>query len=478
MIHLASVLTQLNPLERFGLTVLVEASGLLVIETPSPRVVSMALLDRPGSAVAKLQVEQGDGEVRVSRQALAMFGALAGAVDEQRSEERDKHDRVPSLVNPLVQAGAADAPWINSAGRELREAVMVQADRRVVRVIAPWPQGRRWAAAFTHDLDVVSGWPLFTTLRLAELGKKGQVSLALQVAGAALKSVAADPVSRGVRDILRIEQEFGITSTWFILAGVPSIGSITRGDVTYSLDSARARRILESVIAGGHEIGLHGSFATMSDASAMNAERERLRSVTTRPVLGIRQHFLRMRPGITHRAMASAGFQYDATYGFPDRNGFRLGSSNTVAGWDADRSALSGLEEVPLVWMDRAQSKYAGNERAAEWVDEGLRLARTCREAEGLWVGLWHPNLTAALGFPGAVEEYRRLASEILRLQPFVASLETLVNWRRARRSVVAHQLGADGTPELRASVASGWPLHLEDGKGRVTETLAWPVAA
>jgi hypothetical protein len=345
-------------------------------------------------------------------------------------------------------------------------------------VIAPWPRGRRWAAAFTHDLDVVSGWPLFTALRLAELGRKGQVALALQVAGAALKSVAADPVSRGVGDILRIEQEFGIISTWFILAGEPSFGSIARGDVTYSLESARARRILDSVIAGGHEIGLHGSFATMSDEPAMTAERERLRQVTTRAVRGIRQHFLRMRPGLTHRAMVAAGFEYDATYGFPDRNGFRLGAANTVAGWDAVRSAVSGMEEVPLIWMDRAQSKYGGNERPADWVDEGLRLARTCQEAEGLWVGLWHPNLTSALGFPGAVEEFRRLASEIVRLDPFVASLETLVSWRRARRSVVARRLGADGTPELRASVASEWPLHLEDGTGRVTETLAWPVAA
>ncbi|MEP7324917.1 MAG: hypothetical protein ABI836_03125, partial [Gemmatimonadota bacterium] len=258
----------------------------------------------------------------------------------------------------------------------------------------------------------------------------------------------------------------------------PSLGSISRGDVTYSLESGRAQRILESVVAGGHEIGLHGSFATMSDATVMTAERERLRQVTARPVRGIRQHFLRMRPGITQRAMIAAGFEYDASYGFPDRNGFRLGTANTVAGWDAERSEVSGLEEVPLVWMDRAQSKYSGNERPADWVNEGLTLAQSCREAEGLWVGLWHPNLTAALGFPGAAEEYRRLANEIVGLEPFVAPLETLVGWRRARRSVAARQVGADGTAELVASVTSEWPLELEDGLGRVIATQAWPVAA
>ncbi|MEP7326781.1 MAG: hypothetical protein ABI836_12590, partial [Gemmatimonadota bacterium] len=258
MIHLASGTSQLNPLERFGLAVMVEASGLLVVEAPSPSVVTLDISDRPGTTKTALSPESGDGEIRVFREALAELGAVAGAVKEQRSTEQDRHGRVPSAVNPMVEAGVHQAPRINLAGRALREAVVAQASTRLVRVMAPWPRGRRWAAAFTHDLDVVSGWPLFTTLRLAELAGKGEVGLALQVAGAALKSVVADPVSRGVREILGTERELGIVSTWFILAGEPSLGSISRGDVTYSLGSGRAQRILDSVVAGGHEIGLHG----------------------------------------------------------------------------------------------------------------------------------------------------------------------------------------------------------------------------
>ena len=50
-------------------------------------------------------------------------------------------------------------------GRGDHELVQDAAGRRAVRYLAPWPEGRRWAAAITHDLDIVSGWPLFTTLR-------------------------------------------------------------------------------------------------------------------------------------------------------------------------------------------------------------------------------------------------------------------------------------------------------------------------
>src|SRR5690606_31095049 len=107
------------------------------------------------------------------------------------------------------------------------------------------------------------------------------------------------------------------------------------------------------------------------------------------------------------------GLAWDATYGFADRNGFRLGVADVVPGWDAASGARSGLDEVPLVWMDRALSKYRGLEDPAAWVDDGLELAGRAREVDGLWVGLWHPNLAGALGFPGAEAEFERLLDRL-----------------------------------------------------------------
>src|SRR2546430_17478224 len=40
--------------------------------------------------------------------------------------------------------------------------------------------------------------------------------------------------------------------------------------------------------------------------------------------------FRSIHPGVTERAMAEAGFWYDSTFGFPDRNGFRLGVADVV----------------------------------------------------------------------------------------------------------------------------------------------------
>jgi hypothetical protein len=176
--------------------------------------------------------------------------------------------------------------------------------------------------------------------------------------------------------------------------------------------------------------------------------------------------------------MTAAGFEYDSTFGFPDRNGFRLGLANVAPSWDQASGRIMPLEQAPLVWMDRALSKYRGIESATRWVDEGLELARIAQAEEGLWVGLWHPNLTTPLGFPGAPAEFRRLVEIIMARQPYLASLGAMIEWRRARRSLTARAVSAQGVPALSAGVPGNWPVVLEDGRGKAVEHLSWPAAA
>ena len=479
MIYLEAARNQLSPLEQFGLLVLVDLSGLLPAAAPSEHVVSLELNGEPSAGLGRPAGFGGtSGTVSVPRATLALVGSVAGAVVEQESVEQDQHGRVPSRVNPMVAAELTQSPWVNATARALREAVLAHAGERPVRTVAPWPGGRRWAAAFTHDLDVVRHWPLFTGLRLVELARKGKVGQALQVGRGALTSLAGDPVVAGIQGILAIEREHAIASTWFVLAGIPSWSSTLKGDVTYSVESPRARRILEAILAEGHEIGLHGSFATFQDAGIMAEERDRLKRVTGSPVLGIRQHFLRMRPGSTFRLMREAGFDYDSTFGFPDRNGFRLGAANVVPVYDHRTGQWSQLEEAPLTWMDRALSKYRGIETPARWVDEGLDLARIAQAEEGLWVGLWHPNLTQPLGFPGAVEEFRRMVEIVQAREPFIAPLRTITDWRRARRTLVASAVSSAGVTALSAGLTAAWPVVLEDGRGNTREQFVWPVAS
>src|SRR5208283_5763165 len=104
---------------------------------------------------------------------------------------------VPSSDNPLVAAGREREPLVSIAAVSLRNAVTRAAGRRPVLCVAPWPSGHRWCAGFSHDLDVVTGWPLFSGLRVAELLRKHRSHDAELVVRAALGDAFSDPVRRG-----------------------------------------------------------------------------------------------------------------------------------------------------------------------------------------------------------------------------------------------------------------------------------------
>ena len=464
----------LSAAERFALDVLVDLAR-LVPAAPALDVVRLELSEQAprdlrGWMAAGWGIDVADGVVRMPRPVLQAVIEVAGAATEQRATERDRYSRVPSSGNPLVREGLEREPVIQRAAVALQAAARKAAGRRPFRTVTAWPNGHRWAAAFTHDLDVVSWWPAFTLLRIVELTRKGALARIGRVAAAAITNAGFDPVTQGVVGVLNHEANAHIRSTWFILCGTPTLRTMRAGDLTYSPESTRARGILAQVCAIGHEIGLHGSFATLDHPEAFREQRQRLEAITGPPVRGIRQHYVRIRPGVTEHAMASAGFSYDTTYGFPDRNGFRLGIADVVPRWDDSAKKPIAIDEVPFTWMDRALSKYRGIEDPAAWSQDALELAATARAVGGLWVGLWHPNLTPALGFPGAPPAYGATVAGVLAESPFVAPLDTIVQWCRARRAVRATAITADGSVEASAGANVPFQLRLEDADGKAAE--------
>jgi len=270
----------LTDIERYALGLLIDLARIPPVEDPSVDVVRLLVVERDGAApdlrtcVARdWYLERGDGTVSLPRPVLRRIGEVATARTEWRSTSRDRYDRVPARENELVQAGLASDPVISRAAVALRTAVIATAGRRPLAFVAPWPDGRRWAAAFTHDLDVVAYWPLFTLLRIAELTRKGELRRIGRVALAAVSAIGRDPVARAVRGVLDDECAHGIVSTWFVLCGTPSFATMRAGDLTYRSEGRAAQAILDTLTERGSEIGLHGSFATADrDSSSESSE--------------------------------------------------------------------------------------------------------------------------------------------------------------------------------------------------------------
>lgn len=454
----------LSASERRALDLLTDLARLIPVADPVADVVTIDLSERPARfdtlrdwKAAGWGIAPADGVVHVARAALTVVADLVAATRERHTASRDRFGRVPAGENALVAEGLEREPLVSRAAAGLRTAAIAAAGRRPIRLTAPWPHGHRWAVALTHDLDVVSWWPAFTALRLAELARKGAWGRGTRVAAAALGAIGRNPAHSGIAALLEMEHTRGIRSTWFVLCGTPTWRTFLAGDLTYRPEAAGTRRVLAQIKR--HAIGLHGSFATMTASATLAEQRSRLASLAARDVDGVRQHFLRFDLEHTPRAMREAGFRYDSTSGFADRNGFRLGVCDVLPAWD-DVGQGTPLAEVPFAWMDRALSKYRGVEDPGAWVADALELARACREVDGLWVGVWHPNLVPALGFPGAPAAYERLLDGLVAERPYLGTLDELVAWRDARAGLRIDRVAPDGRMDLVGGGATTVPLE------------------
>ena len=467
----------LTPGERFALELLVDLSAVLRCEGEGDVVRLRAVGEQRAAPAADLRARNwsftaSDGEVTVDRTLLRLVLDVAGAEVEQRSTAADRFGRVPAGETAAVRESLDREPVVSQAARALATAVRAAAGTRMVRFVDPWPDGRRWAVALTHDLDVVEWWPAFTALRLAELLRHGEIARAARVVAAAATSIGRPVVWRAIADLLAVEASHGVRSSWFVLCDRPTLATARAGDLTYRPDSAQSRRIFDALRDGGHEIGLHGSFATSDDHARFVTQRSLLRSIAGAEPAGVRQHYLRMRAATTPRGMSAAGFAYDSTYGFADRNGFRLGTADVLPLWDAELQTIVGLDEAPFVWMDRALSKYQHVEAPRAWIDDALMLAKRCRDVEGLWVGIWHPNLAPALGFPDAPVAYARLVAELVRADAHVAPLGELVAWRRARRALRARLTSEGRGVALVAGAPQATAFTIRDAEGHVDHAV------
>ena len=110
------------------------------------------------------------------------------------------------------------------------------------------------------------------------------------------------------------------------------------------LSSSQPLAIKDIQAAGRHEIGVHGwiheRLPLLNDPREeqrlLNQSIELLTKMTGRKPVGYRAPSWQF-SFWTLQQIKDAGFLYDSTYGFADRNGFRLGVADVVPLWDAER---------------------------------------------------------------------------------------------------------------------------------------------
>jgi hypothetical protein len=345
--------------------------------------------DVPYNAEAWERIERG--ELPASDEVAAAFFHLARV--EERGGPRDEHGRFRaewSCLDPLE-------PPLERLRRNLGV------------------QSKSFTVALTHDVDSPWRWTKIglrgSAARLKSSVLRGRVAPALREATA----LATAPVHRvrgtdpnwRFEEIVAEERRRGAHgSTFFVLAAHHDPHD---GPAPEAYDALRPK-LVETLLAAGAEVGLHGSYTAADDGSRLADEKAKLEALAGK-IEGHRFHYLRADP---HRNIARLPFRYDTTLGFPDAVGFRAGLARPFHPWDFEADAPAEVLELPLAAMDAtlAEERYLGlSAKRAE--PQLMRLLDWAAANGGAFAVLWHPDRFDAVTSAGWDRLYSRVLDAV-----------------------------------------------------------------
>ena len=268
--------------------------------------------------------------------------------------------------------------------------------RRELGATKPRYGDATFAVALTHDVDVPWRWTRIGMLGAAARLKGHAFARRPGPALHEARGLARVPLHKIRRsdpnwrfdEIVEEERAHDARSTFFVMAGH---GHRADGAAPESYDRLRPK-LVETLVATGAEIGLHGSYLAAEDLDKLARERALLAQLDG-PLVGHRYHYLRVDPHRNLVPLADIGFRYDTSLGFPDALGFRAGIAHPFRVWDLERDRPSDLLEVPLAVMDAtlAEERYESLSAAAA-KPRIITLLDWAAEHGGGFSILWHPE--------------------------------------------------------------------------------------
>jgi len=229
--------------------------------------------------------------------------------------------------------------------------------------------------------------------------------------------------------LMDLEERAGVRSSFYL-----GVGGEARGDPSDCTSNERVRRVARDLREGGWETGLHGSHGSYNKPDLLPRERKRFEEALGRVPSGIRQHFLRLDFPETLRMHSELGFEYDATLGYSDREGFRAGTSFPFSPFDPGRGNEMELLEIPLSLMDRTLEQQGYDEAEAERVIRTY-LGLAVRYG-GLFSLLVHQSALDEQDHPYIGRLYRAVLAEVGQEDVYCRTGEEIARWWRRRTSL------------------------------------------
>jgi peptidoglycan/xylan/chitin deacetylase (PgdA/CDA1 family) len=264
-----------------------------------------------------------------------------------------------------------------------------------------WPEQKKFALCLTHDVDRVEKSWWHCAYYFAKTGKASH-----------LRSLFTKKLERpywNFEKIMYIEEEHGVRSTFFFLNESKKIEFLkfdtfkqTVGN--YNISNPEIVEVIKKLDRGGWEIGVHGSYDSCKNKELLLSEKKVLEEILEKPIMGIRQHYLRLDIPETWKIQKELGFKYDASFGFRDRIGFR----------DEMYFPFKPLNDefivFPLTIMD--SPLFAISEDIDDAWIKCKDIIELAEKKGALITVLWHNNRFNDDEYPGQTEIYERIIIE------------------------------------------------------------------
>lgn len=342
-----------------------------------------------------------------------------------------------------TEAFAYSNPIIHMVAAQINECLCNL--KSSLNVVPLWPQSKRMALIFTHDVDapfscIKLGFRktlLFRRIKDRDL--VGSVRVVMGILKRLGEKIWVDKYGTsndpqlGFKYWIGLQKLVGARPTFFLATRTAAELGADHRDVTYELNDEVLVRELLDALGEGAEVGLHGSINSKSSVGVLKEELDRLQvKLTDAPITSIRNHFWSVDNSaeLTLLNHQSVGLKVDSSLGLNDSPGFRRGICVPFFPWNRfDQSTLDILS-IPNTCMD------GGIFYSETCVESGVEKLKShislVRRYSGAAVLNWHLEQSSRTRLNGAGEALGRFIASMPQGQQdeiYFCTITELADW-------------------------------------------------
>lgn len=383
----------------------------------------------------------------------------------------DKLGRFSASQSIISQYNLKEKPIIDVYLIFIRYILSIIVNNNHVALIRKelWPGGKKFAVCLTHDVDKVYfkafyGFAFGIIQIIKNLFLFDFKSAKKAYKKCKRMAFAKNDPYWNFKKWVELERQFGYRSTFFFLARKRRF-LFKHKDLRYSLNQPKVVNAINYLQQEGWDIGLYGDVDSFLDTQKLKKEKIRLENLVNSEILGVRQHYFRIKLPQTQHVQQDAGFLYDSTLGWHDSIGFRCAMSYPFYFFNISTKKKLKILEIPIGIEEPIlfKSKQILHSKSTA-TETAIKIFKTAKKLGSLINLLWCQPSLDDVDYPDRGEVYKVLLNYLKNNDVFVGTAKDILEWWKGREDVklVSEKINENGKTWELETMRDIYDLSLE----------------